>query len=149
MPTTFASQKPSRVRSIPPPRTAAVVAGVSIREHLDIPSRYARRPRWGDPHGRIRQWRTLLGHRRGNGPAMGAAPWWAAWGGAAAAGPPGSLHTPSRQRQPIARAHPESVPQGHRPLARECDAGGSQVQAAVSVSGRYILTNGFSLLQTI
>ena len=62
---------------------------------------------------------------------------------------PGSLHTPSRQRQPIARAHPESVPRGHRPLARECDAGGGQVQAAVSVSGRYILTNGFSLLQTI
>src|SRR5262247_4273161 len=42
MPTTCASQQPSRVRLIPLPSTAAVVAGVAIREHLDIPARYAR-----------------------------------------------------------------------------------------------------------
>src|SRR5262249_41756598 len=107
------------------------------------------RPRAGDPHGRLQQWRTLLGHRRGPRPTVGAAPRWAAWGGAAAAGPPGSRHAPRRQPQPIAGADPARVPHGHQPVARERDAGGGQVQAAVSVSGRDVLTKSYSFLKTL
>jgi len=36
-------------------------------------------------------------------------------------------------------AHPARVPRGHRPLARERDADGGQVQAAVSVPGGDVL----------
>ena len=41
--------------------------------------------------------------------------------------------------------HPQSVPRGHRPLARERDVGSGQVQAAVSVLRRHVQTNGVNI----